>query len=425
MFLLLFADRFLDTPDGTEALSAGIVMLIGVGTIPNIERYFQKVTDRFFFKDRYDYAKALEELSSVLNTHIEFSTLVPQLLRTLQAILHPESIEFFHAKTGMTFDLIGPRDTIPYPALLPENKLRIEVTDTKRGIGTFIIGTKRSGDPYTAEDHTLLRTFATQASVAFQKAELYDQLREHSQFLEQKVEERTKNIVELQKHQRQMFDDISHALQTPITVLKSAMELFSSSNAQSNNSTIETMGQSIENLSRLIRDLLQLARIDAIPIEEQGVPVDLSEIIGNVVEYVEVICQQKSITILTQIESPSMIRGNRKQIDELVTNLLSNAVKYTADSKVREISIVVRTVDDHIELTIKDTGSGIQADLLPNIFERFYRAHDRDPNSTGYGLGLAIVKRIVERHNGTIAVSSTQDVGTCFTIEFPCLDQLQ
>jgi signal transduction histidine kinase len=142
----------------------------------------------------------------------------------------------------------------------------------------------------------------------------------------------------------------------------------------------------------------------------------LSELVENVIEYVEIICQQEKITVVKDIQAGLEILGNEKQLSEAVTNLLSNAVKYIGSGPVREIRVIVQTTGTVIEIHVSDTGIGIPQESLSDIFDRFYRAHK---HGTGTGLGLAIVKRIVERHGGTIHAESALGKGTRFTISFP------
>jgi signal transduction histidine kinase len=430
LFLLLLFQRYIYVARHyREALSAGIIMLIGILTVPQIERYFQKITDRFFFKDRYQYAHAVELLSKVLNAHLEMTELIPKTLDALTKIFKPSKVTFIHH---------APDSTIPMEA-----ELLIAVRAQDRLIGNFLFGRKRSGDPYTNEDRMLLRTFATQASIAFAKAELHQQLHDYSHSLEEKVLERTKDITDLQNHQRQLFDDISHALQTPLTVLKSAIETAAVNWRTEEKSTAASIERSLDDLSRLIRDLLELARLDAVPVEEQQAHIGASSLLNDIGEYVEVIAKQNGITMTRDIESDMSMLGNQKQIEVMLTNLLSNAVRYTSSSKVRTVSLSARiisndatpgdaisssialrhTTPSSIEIVVKDTGIGIPPESLPHIFNRFYRVNDRR-GAVGCGLGLAIVQRIVERHNGSIHVESELGLGTSFIVRLPYKDEL-
>ena len=425
--LLISISNLFDANMGIAApVSAAIIVLVGINTIPRIERYFRRVTDRIFFKDHYDYATSLEDLSDILNTNIKLIELAPRLVHKLNTIFRPANLEFTHVATGMTFTANEFLTITESVRPVPKNGTRIAIINGERTtIGLFTLGPKRSGDTYTEEDQSLLRTFASQAAVAFEKTALYEKLEAYSRSLEEKVLERTKSLADLQQHQREFFDDISHALQTPLTVLKSAMELLKKKPDSQETSSLESMERSIDDLSEYVHDLLAIARIDAIPTEEQSTAIDVSSVLENVIEYVEVICTQSGIRMIKDIQPSLSMAGNEKLVNELIINVLSNAMRYTATSPLREITIRLRTHHDCLELSISDTGIGISKEKLANIFDRFYRAQERSSSTPGHGLGLAIVKRIVDRHGGTIRVESELGEGTNVIVQFPIPKELE
>ncbi len=249
----------------------------------------------------------------------------------------------------------------------------------------------------------------------FERARLLARERAYAEELEKKVAERTEHLEELQAYQRRMVGDISHALQTPLTVLTSAVEnLKRDSDVPEND--VALASQSIERLSQLMYALLRLSKLEALPAESHE-RFSLSAAVSDIAEYIETVCQERGITLTRHIEPDIKMAGDQAQIEELLTNLLSNAVRYTQRSAKREIALTLQRRAGEIDMAVADTGSGIPADSLPHLFERFYRA----PNNTepGTGLGLAIVKRIAELHGGTISVESTEGHGATFTVRFP------
>lgn len=408
--LLLFAYLFEVASDTAGFLSGAVTVIIGIFTAPRIEQYFRKETDRVFFKDIYDYAAVVEELGSVLNSTLHIPELATGSLHILARVLKPERIAFIHIPSGTRYGTEG-AIRVSDSDLPSEDGMIMPIYADTRCIGQILLWPKRSGDPYTSEDTALLRTFAHQASTALEKAALYDQLQQHAFVLEDRVLERTKHLEDLRAGQRDFMDEISHALQTPLTVLTSAIEGIPDTGFKYR----ELASQSIEELTRLIRNLLALARVDALPEESAAVEFDLSEMLTRLVEYVSVVCEQSGIQVTAEITPGISILGNQEQIEEAVTNILSNAVRYTKDSDIRQITVQLGTTNDSVLLSIEDTGTGIDPVRLPFIFERFYRAQDRE----GSGLGLAITKRIVERHGGSITVTSTLGTGTLFELSLP------
>ena len=127
--------------------------------------------------------------------------------------------------------------------------------------------------------------------------------------------------------------------------------------------------------------------------------------------------QAKNVNVLVESHAPGAVLGDADRLQQIVWNLLSNAIKFTpAGGTVRA---VVSELDDSVQLVVSDTGEGIDADFLPNVFERFRQA-DGTHRREGLGLGLAIVKELVELHGGTIRVSSAgKGQGTTFRATLP------
>ncbi|HEX8993630.1 MAG TPA: ATP-binding protein [Candidatus Paceibacterota bacterium] len=400
--ILLIIGDLLNIATGVAApISAGMVMILGVMTIPTLESFFRKATDRFFFKDRYDYSLALQELSDILNTHNTPRPLIADTLEALRRILRSESVSFHMRDTA---------SDAPAALMIP-------VASKERELGVIALGEKLSGDPYTQEDRMLLRTLAAEFAIALQKAELYGRVREHSRDLEKKVAQRTAHLEELREYQKRMTSDLSHEIQTPLTIIRSALEsLARTSRGADVQKQVRTVRTSTDRLSRLIYDLLHLSKLEALPTPEHHA-FSLSLTASHVAEYVSVVCERQGIELTTDIKRGIRISGDRAQIEELITNLLSNAVRYMKKRGKKTITLSLRKADGMAELRVEDSGIGISADALPHIFERFYRAHQDD--TPGSGLGLAICKRIVELHRGEIAVESTEKVGSTFIVRLP------
>jgi len=148
-------------------------------------------------------------------------------------------------------------------------------------------------------------------------------------------------------------------------------------------------------------------------------PFSLSDCISKALTSVATKAKDKSITVTSNIEpSVGQIVGNEFSINEMITNLLFNAVKYTPENK--SVHLEAKSHDDSVQIEISDTGIGIPANELANIFEEFFRASNaKKREKDGTGLGLSIVKQIVERHGGEISAQSQEGQGTKFTVTLP------
>ncbi len=171
-------------------------------------------------------------------------------------------------------------------------------------------------------------------------------------------------------------------------------------------------------LSDFVKELLNLTQMRLSGRLEMA-PFSLPDCISKALTTVERKAQDKSITVTSNIEpSVGLIVGKQFSISEMITNLLFNAIKYTPDNKT--VHIGCKSDGDYVQIDISDTGIGIPADELGNVFDEFFRASNaRKLEKDGTGLGLSIVKQIIDRHGGKISVQSQQDQGTTFTVTLP------
>jgi signal transduction histidine kinase len=171
-------------------------------------------------------------------------------------------------------------------------------------------------------------------------------------------------------------------------------------------------------LTNFVEGLLKLTKTRLSDEMEMDV-FSLSNTIDNVVAAVVTKAEDKSITLIHNVESSAdIIIGNRLSIEEAIANLVLNAIKYTPENGTIEINITNH--DDCVLVEISDTGIGIPQEELPMVFDEFYRATNaKRVEKDGTGLGLSIAKHVIERHNGRIWVESAEGVGTKFSFTLP------
>lgn len=388
-------------------LSAGIVMFIGIFFARPLETYFRKITDPIFFKDRYDYAFALRDLSHVLYTSLDEGEIVKHSEESLRRIFKTK-----HAA------LVLDSGTEPIRSSGTSNQssiLEVPISFENSSLGVIRLGEKRSGDVYTDEDLALVSTFAFSLAVAIGKARLHETVREYNLHLEDLVAERTREIKELQEHQKESMLEISHNLQTPLAIMQTKIESMEEQAAHAGD--IAVVRQSIERVSYFIRQMLHLARLESALYPIQAEELSLTELVRDQIEYFQVMGQQEGVSVRGYLKEQISFRADKKLIEEMLTNLVVNAITYRRPHVQGVIDISLRSEGTSVLLTVSDNGIGIAREHLADIFKRFYRVGTSGKKGTG--LGLAIVKEIVERHGGTISVQSTLGKGTCFTIRFP------
>jgi signal transduction histidine kinase len=405
---LVFLSEYIfnESTASSVLVSAFITTVIGIFGTPPLKLYFQKITDPIFFKDRYDYASVLATLAEILNKNISPDTIIEKTSSVLQHSLKAETV---------TFSLNQDEEDI----FIDSNVLSIPIISNRKKVGTLTLGEKRSGDPYTKEDRRLLETFTKQAAIALEKASLYTQVKEYAENLEKKVEERTAEISKIQKEKEALMFEISHGLQTPLTIMKG--ELFFLRKQGYDTTKVDAIDSSIDRISSFIYRLLNLSRIES-TITHQEARFNITALISEIVQFFAVSTKEKGITLVSSLAENVFILGNKDEIDELISNLINNAIKYMKDSENKEITITLSQDSHHNIISVKDTGIGMQKEDVANLFQKFYRIkNDATKGIKGTGLGLAICKKIVEKHNGQIRVSSDYGKGSTFTVLLPLL----
>lgn len=215
---------------------------------------------------------------------------------------------------------------------------------------------------------------------------------------------------------------VTHDLRTPLMVIKGFGELLAEREDEfmdDERRAVECINMNTERLSELIEMLLQMSELDAGMVVLRREPTDAVALIGRVIERVRLHAEQKGVAVamFSAGRVPSL-ELDAARFEQVIANVLNNAIKFTPAEG--EVAVIVGFRDETLAVTVSDSGPGIPADVLPYVFDRFYRAHhvDGDRKSTG-GLGLAIAKSIVELHGGTLRVESVVGEGSSFTVRIP------
>ena len=219
---------------------------------------------------------------------------------------------------------------------------------------------------------------------------------------------------------RQFSTDVSHELRTPITVIRGQLEvaLFTAQTSEQYREAMLNCLQDIERLSHIVRALLLLSQAETGQLILQKANLDLAGIVTDIVDQFQIPAEEAKVRLTADVQGRCFVEIDRIQIERMLSNLLSNALKFTpAGGRVR---VILKQLDETVELVVEDTGRGIATEHLPHIFDRFYRVpgHDSSPEK-GLGLGLSFVAWIAKAHGGVVNVESTPGKGTRFTILLP------
>lgn len=218
---------------------------------------------------------------------------------------------------------------------------------------------------------------------------------------------------------KSMMADISHELRTPITIIKGELQAMLDGIRKPTNNNLEALLNDVENLNRLINDVYDIALMDAGGWKYNFSEVDLIYTMENVIQAFENRFQQKNLDFYFHYDNSDItIWADQHRITQLLTNLLENSYRYTNPNG----RIVVKVYDSNkeVKISIKDSKPGVPDELLPNLFERFYRLESsRNKAYGGSGLGLTLCKGIVDKHQGFIEAERSEWDGLCLHVILP------
>jgi two-component system, OmpR family, phosphate regulon sensor histidine kinase PhoR len=226
----------------------------------------------------------------------------------------------------------------------------------------------------------------------------------------------------LEKVRKDFVANVSHELRTPITAIRGYAETLKAgalADAVNAPKMVDIIHRQSERLTELVEDLLELSRIEAKQIHLQKQPINLATAVQRAAEAVRPNAARKNIQLELTLPTGLEALGDERGIEQVLLNLLDNAVKYTpAGGRVRVTGRA--SAADQVEITVRDTGHGIEPKHLPRIFERFYRVDKgRSRELGGTGLGLSIVKNLVNLMQGDVRVDSKPGEGSTFFVELP------
>jgi signal transduction histidine kinase len=218
------------------------------------------------------------------------------------------------------------------------------------------------------------------------------------------------------QRQRDFVADAAHELRTPLAIMRTAAELgLSDGEAMDQSVALEQTLAQNAHLTQLVDSLLLLARADSGTITLERQPVDFGRLVRETAAGIAVLAEERDVR-LDVTAADLRVLGDAGRLRQVLLILLDNALKHTPDGGT--IAVRVERAGKCAQLSVQDSGSGIDPQDLPHIFDRFYRA-DRARATEGVGLGLSIGRWIVEAHGGRIAAANTPGSGALFTVTLP------
>lgn len=312
--------------------------------------------------------------------------------------------------TGMT-SWLGPTSVGVYPelphtaAVLP---LRKSGQDNLAGVLVVGVSPRR---PFDDDYRGFLDLLAGQISVAIANARAYEEERH-----------RAEALAELDRAKTAFFSNVSHEFRTPLTLMLGPVEdLLARSHTDlppAAAGQLEIVNRNGLRLLRLVNSLLDFSRIEAGRVRAVFQPTDLASFTTDLASNFRAACERAGLRLAVDcppLSEPVLV--DRDMWEKIVLNLLSNAFKFTFEGT---IEVSLRQATTAAELRVRDTGTGIPAEEMPKLFERFHRIEKvRGRTYEGSGIGLALVQELVNLHGGSVTAESVIGEGTTFTVSVP------
>lgn len=217
---------------------------------------------------------------------------------------------------------------------------------------------------------------------------------------------------------RDLMANISHDLRTPLTMVKAYAEMIrdiSGDNPAKREEHIEVIIDESDRLSALVNDILDLSKIESGNQQLNITQFEIGEELDNIMLRYKLLSEKNGYRFIVEKDEPITVSADILKIEQVIYNLINNAINYSGDEKV----VTIRQINqqDSVRIEVSDNGDGIPSELLPMIFDRYYRAEKSRRDVIGTGLGLSIVKAVLKRHAFPFGVQSEEGKGSTFWFE--------
>ncbi len=442
-----------------------VTAAIGALAFLSLRDFFNGVTDRIFFRNSYPFFVAVKELEKRLDAPLGRGELSLALADFFNLTIRPtetvlfgvrrsdEKIEFISGLPresraikdyGSFVDFFIARGICGVSVMDATQFFRgdrarkrddangiIEMGAAHLGIAAIVpilvrgeirmvalVGRKRSGALFNKDDVELLAFVAERAGVALENIELREDMEEQVRKFDERVLAQTEKLKDICESQSCFLADVSHEFKTPLAILKMHAGAFSGSEDPDQKKAWCVMDATLDRLTRLVGGFLDAVKKDvpSAPVHEKSIMI--AHLLRDACDDCSVLFEDKGVALSVASTEMLSVSGESDRLKEVILNLLSNALRHTPAGG--SVSLVAREADGGAEIIVSDTGSGIPAENIPHIFERFYRIGE-SPSSVGTGIGLYLCRQIIRDHRGTISAESAVGKGSRFIVRLPLL----
>ncbi len=440
-----------------------IVALVMAVSFQPLRRLFDRLTNKYFFRDSYDTKEVLDSLNRILIGNADVSRLLnlsehllidrlklefcffvlgatgdtKRIFSTVKSPLTEQEIlalpkSLFTSRTKMV--LTGDRSTQQKDRnkMLAEKQVSavVKMIANNDLIGYMVLGNKKSGSPLSPQDVGVIAIAANQLAIATQNVLRFEQIQNFNATLQDKVEDATHELQQKNKKLRlldQTKDDFismaSHQLRTPLTSVKGYVSMVLDGDAGKvsplQRKLLNQAFISSQRMVYLISDLLNVSRLSTGKFELEPVPSNLANVVREEVEQLHETAKGRNLTLVYhKPEHFPVLMLDEGKLRQVIMNFIDNAIYYTPSGG--KITISLTDNPQSVELTVTDTGIGVPRQEQHHLFTKFYRAHNaKRMRPDGTGLGLFMAKKVIIAQGGAIIFRSQENRGSTFGFTFP------
>ncbi|MCC7543821.1 hypothetical protein IT415_03930 [bacterium] len=460
------------TTERSQQIFNIILAVILAFTFPTIRRFFEKITDRIFYRDRYDPQHLMSSIGRILATEIALEPLTTKVIRVLEDEMRladanivvlgkkgedgekdseTEKAIYYQthgAKKHQDYQ-IQDLQTIRLPVvitdelassderqILEQHHIRAAfVLKTRESqVGYLLLGDKRSGDIYSDQDIQTLRIIADELAVAIQNARAYTEIQRFNVTLREKIDQATHELKHanhelkaLDKAKDEFISMASHQLRTPLTAVRGYTSMVMDGDfgkiSGEQKDTLKQAFDAATRMTRLVDDLLNVSRIQSGKFRLERAEVDLNKVLPEEVSLLDTTAKTKQVAITynppkTPVPTLLIDEGKTRQC---LMNLMDNSIYYSSTVEGGgKVQVYLESDATHVIFRVVDNGIGVPKAQQPKLFKKFYRAPNaQKTRPDGTGLGLFLVGKVVRDQGGEIIFESEEGKGSTFGFRLP------
>lgn len=434
-------------------------------TFNPVRKFFERGTNRLFYRDAYEPSAFIYELNRTIVENIELEPMLKQASKVISSNLKIEFCTFNIQDANGIQRVIGFQDRdhlkeslATIRALVSGAEERVLLVDTqdyasrhdkltpilkqnnvgvlaqllppgKKRIGVLLLGNKKSGNPFTQGDLKIIEIVINELLISIQNALRFQEIQTFNATLQEKIETATKQLRHTNERLRildQTKDDFismaSHQLRTPLTSVKGYVSMVLEGDAgKITRLQRKLLNQSFVSAQRmvyLIADLLNVSRLRTGKFVIENIPSNLADVVGQEMEQLIETAKNHKLTLTYhKPEHFPVLMLDETKIRQVIMNFIDNAIYYTPAGG--EIDVYLEEKPQTIELRVRDNGMGVPKSEQPHLFSKFYRAHNaKRARPDGTGLGLFMAKKVIIAQGGALLFQSQEGKGSTFGFTF-------